>query len=599
MGSSFVDFDSLTFRDALGSRISEIEGGIDLIILNGVSTNFVEIQRLADPTTDNSAANKKYVDNTNNTGTWKSVVRVATTVNGAFATAFANGQTIDGVSIATNDRILIKNQDIGSQNGIYIAQASGSPIRASDLLTSSPAAGTSIYVNTGSVNGGVIYICSNSIGSDTVGTDSLNFSSFGVSTDIGNWKFTGNNAGISLDLDLIQLATNLVTITGNLDATAGLDVTGAVLTTAVGITNTAGEVLISGGNLQLNDNIVLSLGTGDDLQIVHNITDTIVTSTTGNLLFDNTNVTGSTQFDLGTDTSATTFEIRSNNGTVLFSVNGAGVGTISNWIFTGNNAGIATDLDLIQLATNLVTITGNLDATAGLDVTGAVLTTAVGITNTAGEVLISGGNLQLNDNIVLSLGTGDDLQIVHNGTISSMVNTTGELLIENTAVNNDVVTKLGDNITATNFRVKNSDNTAVFSVPSTGNGQILGRLYEISGVSTVSVAANYTYTAAEFTSGLLQRDPAGSNRTDTTPTAAELVAEIPNATAGLIYTFYIRNPAANNRTQLTAGVGVTLDGNSSTYRTGSETTSTLLVHLDNVNPGTEAVTIYALGKDVF
>ena len=144
----------------------------------------------------------------------------------------------------------------------------------------------------------------------------------------GNWIFTGNDAGIATDLDLIQLATNLVTITGNLDAAAGLDVTGAVLTTAVGITNTAGEVLISDGNLQLNDDVILSLGTGDDLQIIHNETDTIVTSTTGNLLFDNINVTGSTQFDLGTDTSATTFEVRNDGGAIQFSVNGAGTGTI-------------------------------------------------------------------------------------------------------------------------------------------------------------------------------------------------------------------------------------------------------------------------------
>lgn len=52
-----------------------------------------------------------------------------------------------------------------------------------------------------------------------------------------------------------------------------------------------------------------------------------------------------------------------------------------------------------------------VDATAGIDVTGAVLTTAVGITNSAGEVLISGGNAQLNDDLPLQFGTSVDFSM--------------------------------------------------------------------------------------------------------------------------------------------------------------------------------------------
>ena len=40
--------------------------------------------------------------------------------------AFANGQTVDGVT-ATNDRILIKDQSTGSENGIYTVNASSRP----------------------------------------------------------------------------------------------------------------------------------------------------------------------------------------------------------------------------------------------------------------------------------------------------------------------------------------------------------------------------------------------------------------------------------------------------------------------------------------
>jgi len=50
---------------------------------------------------------------------WKQPVRVATTTNGALATAYENGDTIDGVSLVTGNRILLKDQTAGAENGIY------------------------------------------------------------------------------------------------------------------------------------------------------------------------------------------------------------------------------------------------------------------------------------------------------------------------------------------------------------------------------------------------------------------------------------------------------------------------------------------------
>lgn len=62
-------------------------------------------------------------------------VRVATTANGTLATAFANGQTVDGVTLVTGDRILLKNQTSGVENGVYVVKASGAPDRAADWAT--------------------------------------------------------------------------------------------------------------------------------------------------------------------------------------------------------------------------------------------------------------------------------------------------------------------------------------------------------------------------------------------------------------------------------------------------------------------------------
>lgn len=56
------------------------------------------------------AATKAYVDNLVTGLQWKTAVRVATTVAGTLASSFENGDTVDGVVLATGNRILIKNQ---------------------------------------------------------------------------------------------------------------------------------------------------------------------------------------------------------------------------------------------------------------------------------------------------------------------------------------------------------------------------------------------------------------------------------------------------------------------------------------------------------
>ncbi len=102
-------------------------------------------------------------------------VRVATTTSGTLATSFANGQSVDGLSLVTNNRILIKNQVTASENGIYVVQSAGAPIRATDTDTGSSISGITIRVQSGTVNGGRGFVCTNAAGSDVVGTNSLTF----------------------------------------------------------------------------------------------------------------------------------------------------------------------------------------------------------------------------------------------------------------------------------------------------------------------------------------------------------------------------------------------------------------------------------------
>lgn len=63
----------------------------------------------------------------------KASVRVATTSAGTLATSFEAGDSVDGVTLAAGDRILIKDQSTAAENGIYIVGTSGEPTRAPDF----------------------------------------------------------------------------------------------------------------------------------------------------------------------------------------------------------------------------------------------------------------------------------------------------------------------------------------------------------------------------------------------------------------------------------------------------------------------------------
>lgn len=88
---------------------------------------------------------------------WKDEVRAATTTNGTLATAYANGSTIDGITLATNDRILLKDQTTSQENGIYVVAASGAPTRAVDADSTTELENATVFVSLGTVNADKAY----------------------------------------------------------------------------------------------------------------------------------------------------------------------------------------------------------------------------------------------------------------------------------------------------------------------------------------------------------------------------------------------------------------------------------------------------------
>lgn len=121
------------------------------------SPTFTGTVTVPTPSNGTDAANKTYVDNAVQGLSWKQAVRVASTANITVASALINGSSIDGVTVATGDRVLLKDQSTGSQNGIYIVAASGAASRASDADTSAEVDSMTVYVEQGTVNADTVW----------------------------------------------------------------------------------------------------------------------------------------------------------------------------------------------------------------------------------------------------------------------------------------------------------------------------------------------------------------------------------------------------------------------------------------------------------
>jgi hypothetical protein len=120
---------------------------------------------------------KGYVDGLIEGLDWKEAVRVATTVAGTLATSFENGDVIDGITLVTGDRILIKNQSTQTENGIYVVQASGAPVRSADANTGAEIISAAVYVRQGTVNGGSNWVNNNTT-AITIGSTNITFAQF-------------------------------------------------------------------------------------------------------------------------------------------------------------------------------------------------------------------------------------------------------------------------------------------------------------------------------------------------------------------------------------------------------------------------------------
>lgn len=209
--------DALSFGQS-GAELAGLSSSADITLTGGSEVTGLP----ASPSGDTAATSKAYVDGVAAGLDWKDSVRAATTAAGTLASSFANGSAIDGVTLATNDRILIQDQGTASENGIYIVQATGAPVRADDLAAGDQAAGAAVFVEEGTANADSGFVCTSNSTADTVGTHALTWTQFTGLGDVtagtgltksGNTLNVGAGNGISVAADTVLVNADTASTT--------------------------------------------------------------------------------------------------------------------------------------------------------------------------------------------------------------------------------------------------------------------------------------------------------------------------------------------------------------------------------------------------
>jgi len=193
---------------------------------------------------------KAYVDNAIAGLKWKESVKAASTVAATLASDFANGDTIDGVQLSTGDRILVKDQGLPRENGIYVVTA-GTPTRADDANTEAELVAAAVFIEQGTSLADTAFVCSsNTI--PTIDTSDIAFVQFtgaaaydwgnGLDSS-GNSVFVGAGTGISV-------AANTVSATLGTDIESSEIVNGTIESADIADAAIAAADLASGAILK-------------------------------------------------------------------------------------------------------------------------------------------------------------------------------------------------------------------------------------------------------------------------------------------------------------------------------------------------------------
>jgi len=245
-GSNFVTESGATARTSLGLGTIATQDANSVAITGGSVTGMSAPSSASDVTT------KSYVDDLVAGLKTRIITRVATTANVNLSNALENGDTLDGISLATGNKVLVKNQTDATENGIYLVPASGAASRDPDFNIVDELAGQLVIIQEGTTNEDTIFLCTTDTGG-SIGSVNITFtqvqpqftgtvSSVAVA-DSGSSEFTVTGSPITTS-GTINLAVNSISAAkignGDVDNTELSYVNGVTSAIQTQIDNKAG-----------------------------------------------------------------------------------------------------------------------------------------------------------------------------------------------------------------------------------------------------------------------------------------------------------------------------------------------------------------------
>ena len=238
------DADASAQRTTLGLGTIATQDSSNVSVTGGAITG------LGDPSATSDAATKNYVDQAVAGLRTRTIAEAGSTANVDISNGLENGDTIDGVTLVTGDRVLLKDQTDATENGLYLAVASGAASRDPEHDTIAELSGQMVVVNQGSTNDNKIFLCTTDsdgvIGSTNITYSQVTPSNVGTVTsvgvaDSGSSEFTVTNSPVTSS-GTINLAVNSI---------ANTKITGLGTASTLDVGTSANNVVQLNGSAQL------------------------------------------------------------------------------------------------------------------------------------------------------------------------------------------------------------------------------------------------------------------------------------------------------------------------------------------------------------
>ena len=496
------------------------------------------------PVSGNDVVNKTYLDYFATGISWKQPVLCGTTTN----ITLSGLQTIDGVTVAAGDRVLVKSQSTTSQNGIYLASATAWS-RSPDADTWNELISAICFVESGSTLAGTAWYCTAQPGG-TLGTTAVTWSNFSVAASysagtgltLAGSVFSITNTGVSAAAygSASKTLTATVNAQGQLTVLAATDI--AIANTQVSglgtmSTQAASSVAITGGTIN---------GT--------TIGGTTAGAITGTTITANTQFTGA---GTGLTGTATSLSIGGNaatatSATTATNLAGGAAGSLPYQTSSGTTTLLAAGTDgyVLKLAAGV--------PTWAVSTSGSV--TSVAQSFTGGLISVSGSPITSSGTLALTVaGTSGGIPYFSSGTTwaTSAALAANALVVGGGAgvapatvtTGTGVVTALGVNTGSSGAFVVNG---GALGTPSSGtvtnltgtasiniNGTVGGTTPAAGAFTTLSATSTVSANGSVGTSGqVLTSAGAGSPATWSTPSNGITISDdtTTNAVRYLVFT---------------------------------------------------------------